>query len=209
MQNRLKNSGSPSRGILAAGLSALAASLCCIGPLVAVGLGVSGAGLSYLRILEPFRPWLAGMAILSLGYAFFNVYRKRAAWECEEDADCALPAGEKFNRRFLWIAAVLVIGLVLFPLVTPSLSAIEPDTTVMAGASREVRLDVRGMTCSGCAATIDHRLGKIEGIVDKQVSFEDRQAVVRYDSLQVSKDAILQTIRDIGYGVEIKKPDKE
>lgn len=37
-------------------VAAVAASVCCLGPLVLLALGVSGAWASSLRALEPYRP---------------------------------------------------------------------------------------------------------------------------------------------------------
>ena len=38
-------------------IAAIATSLCCIGPLVLVMLGVSGAWVANLAVLEPIRPY--------------------------------------------------------------------------------------------------------------------------------------------------------
>lgn len=45
------------KGSLSASAAAtIAASLCCVGPLVLVILGIGGAWISNLRVLEPWRP---------------------------------------------------------------------------------------------------------------------------------------------------------
>lgn len=46
-------------GVAGALVSGLLASACCIGPLLAVFLGVTGAGA--LLALEPYRPWFAAL----------------------------------------------------------------------------------------------------------------------------------------------------
>lgn len=47
------------RGALfAGGLAAILASTCCLGPLVLVALGFSGAWIGNLTVLEPYRPHL-------------------------------------------------------------------------------------------------------------------------------------------------------
>ncbi len=48
------NSGRGS--LLAGGVAALLASACCLGPLVLVVLGFSGAWIGNLTALEPYRP---------------------------------------------------------------------------------------------------------------------------------------------------------
>lgn len=57
MQGEPGNELKTSRGALAAGgLAAILASTCCLGPLVLVALGVSGAWIGNLTALEPYRP---------------------------------------------------------------------------------------------------------------------------------------------------------
>ncbi|EOY2310890.1 mercury resistance system periplasmic binding protein MerP [Escherichia coli] len=52
------------RGALfAGGLAAILASTCCLGPLVLVALGFSGAWIGNLTVLEPYRPLFIGAAV--------------------------------------------------------------------------------------------------------------------------------------------------
>ena len=52
------------RGALfAGGLAAILASTCCLGPLVLVALGFSGAWIGNLTVLEPYRPLFIGAAL--------------------------------------------------------------------------------------------------------------------------------------------------
>lgn len=55
------------RGALfAGGLAAILASTCCLGPLVLVALGFSGAWIGNLTVLEPYRPLFIGAALVAL-----------------------------------------------------------------------------------------------------------------------------------------------
>ena len=67
MQGEPGNELKTSRGALAAGgLAAILASTCCLGPLVLVALGVSGAWIGNLTALEPYRPVFLGVALVAL-----------------------------------------------------------------------------------------------------------------------------------------------
>ena len=56
----------PGRGsLLAGGVAALLASACCLGPLVLVVLGFSGAWIGNLTALEPYRPWFLAAALVA------------------------------------------------------------------------------------------------------------------------------------------------
>ena len=50
--------------LFAGGVAAILASACCLGPLVLITLGISGAWIGNLAALEPFRPWFIGAALV-------------------------------------------------------------------------------------------------------------------------------------------------
>ena len=52
-------------------LTAIAASLCCITPVLALIAGTSGIASTFSWI-EPFRPYLIGLTILVLGFAWYQ-----------------------------------------------------------------------------------------------------------------------------------------
>jgi mercuric ion transport protein len=52
--------------LLTGGLAAILASTCCLGPLVLITLGVSGAWISNLTLLEPYQPLFIGAAVVAL-----------------------------------------------------------------------------------------------------------------------------------------------
>lgn len=101
-------------------LGALAASSCCVVPLVLFSLGIGGAWIGNLTALAPYKPlFVAGTAGL-LGYGFYLVYWKpRRA--CADDAACARPIPSRLVQIALWIATVLVIAAFAFDYVAPLL----------------------------------------------------------------------------------------
>jgi mercuric ion transport protein len=52
--------------LLTGGLAAILASTCCLGPLVLITLGVSGAWISNLTLLQPYQPYFIGAALVAL-----------------------------------------------------------------------------------------------------------------------------------------------
>lgn len=103
-------------------LGALAASSCCIVPLVLFSLGIGGAWIGNLTALAPYKPlFVAGTAGL-LGYGFYLVYwkPKRA---CADNAACARPIPSRLVQFALWLATVLVIAAFAFDYVAPLLPA--------------------------------------------------------------------------------------
>ncbi|HKY36585.1 MAG TPA: mercuric transporter MerT family protein [Polyangiaceae bacterium] len=104
-------------------VSAFAASICCLGPLVLALLGLGGAGL--IMRVERFRPHLVAVALLLLGAAFVvsNGRRPAAAVSGQSSPACACPAprASRLVRTALWTAAALVLTLLAFPLLPPAL----------------------------------------------------------------------------------------
>lgn len=101
-------------------LGALAASSCCIIPLMLFSLGIGGAWIGNLTALAPYKPlFVAGTAVV-LGYGYYLVYwkPKRA---CAVDSACARPIPNRLVQIALWIATLLVIAAFAFDYVAPLL----------------------------------------------------------------------------------------
>lgn len=99
---------------------ALAASSCCIVPLILFSLGIGGAWIGNLTALAPYKPlFVAGTAGL-LGYGFYLVYLKPKQ-ACADGAACARPVPNRFVKVALWSATVLVVAAFAFDYVAPVL----------------------------------------------------------------------------------------
>lgn len=101
--------------VLSAGAigSAIAASICCLGPIVLALLGLGGGAL--LLKFESYRPYFLAATALFLGAAFYVTYRRPAGEECEPDSACARPASRKGQKIALWIVTVIVVLAAAFP----------------------------------------------------------------------------------------------
>ncbi|HKU00363.1 MAG TPA: mercuric ion transporter MerT [Paraburkholderia sp.] len=106
------------RGALAAGgVAAILASTCCLGPLVLVALGVSGAWIGNLTLIEPFRPVFIGAALVALCFAGRRIFRPSAV--CKPGEVCAVPQVRAVYKLVFWIVVALVLVAVGFPYVLP------------------------------------------------------------------------------------------
>lgn len=92
--------------------AAVVSALCCAGPVVAVALGVSGAGFS--STFEPLRPYFLGSTALFLGGGFFLLHREEKN-ACEPGKVCADPRVRKRMKVMLWIATGLAVLFATFP----------------------------------------------------------------------------------------------
>ena len=109
------------RGLTRAGmgasvLTAFAASICCIGPIVAAMFGLSSLG--FLVKYESLRPLFAGVTGVFLTGAFYLAYRKRPDANCATDSVCETHGPDRvrrINRIALWIVAAVAVAVLTFP----------------------------------------------------------------------------------------------
>jgi len=103
--------------LVAGGLAALIASTCCLGPLVLVTLGISGAWIGNLSALEPYRPIFIGAALVAMFFAYRRIFRP--AQECKPGEVCAVPEIRRGYQIMFWMVAALVGVALAFPYVLP------------------------------------------------------------------------------------------
>jgi len=196
-------SGRTSRwGLAGAVAGALAASVCCLGPLVLVTLGATGAWIGGLTALEPYRPLFIVATVGLLGWAFFREYRKPKAEACAPGSVCAVPAARRGMRVALWVVAALVVVLLALPYVAPRLVA----TTTAAPAPRStasVTLAVHKMTCDGCVATVTKALTGVPGVAAAEVALDPPRAVVVFDPTRVSPEQLVTATGAVGYPADV------
>lgn len=93
--------------------AAVAASACCIGPVVFALLGAGALGASAVK-LEAFRPWFLGLTLVLVGAAFYSAYRPAANERCAADGTCT-PGSKRAAKLMVWIATALAVLLIAFP----------------------------------------------------------------------------------------------
>jgi mercuric ion transport protein len=185
--------------------AALASSLCCVLPLVAVifGLGAFGAASAF----ETYRPYLLALAVAALAFSFYQVYFRRA--ECAEGESCAAKPAGKTNQTFLWLGLIAISAFALAPYYTGYIMAAvgnrhQPtaDSTMPAAesaANKTVVIEVEGMTCAGCEPHINETLKELKGVATSEASYRNKNVKVVYNSNQISLEQIKKAIDEIGY----------
>lgn len=109
----MSNSSSTKRPMLLAVLAGIGASACCIGPLLLLTLGVSGAWIGNLSAMQPYSPYFTAVTVIALAVVFRKLY-----WlpqSCDEGTLCANPNVLKNQRIIFWIVSIVLIAMVTFP----------------------------------------------------------------------------------------------
>jgi hypothetical protein len=90
-------------GALSAAGTVAATIFCCL----PFATGIIGAGVAAFGArFAPFQPYLAGLSIGALGYAFYQAYRPGGV-VCVGES-CGVPSSRRNQRVTVWIMAVVV-----------------------------------------------------------------------------------------------------
>lgn len=182
-------------------VTAVVASLCCIGPAV---LAIAGAGsLSAFSAFETYRPYFIGVTVLLLGSAFYLTYRKREV-KCE-DGSCKIQGAGKWNKLGVWSAAIIAVLAISYPYL-----AAKPSATTNAAFTPKatVVLEVKGMTCAACASHIQTALSEVKGVPRARVEYETGKGVVEYDPALVQPEALIKRVDEAGYKATVAQENK-
>lgn len=76
-------------------------------------------------------------------------------------------------------------------------------------AMKEEKYQITGMTCAACQANITRAVKKIEGVKEVNVNLLSNQMQVAYDETQTSDEAIMNTVKSIGYGASMQQQAAE
>lgn len=184
-------------------LAAITASLCCIGPLVAVALGAGGFAAS--AVFEKWRPVFLGVTFTLLALAWYLTYRKPKA-ACEPDSACATKPVAKWNKVVLWFATAFVLVAAAFPNLSSAILRGSQRSTpiVVAGPNSAIlKVQIPGMDCAACAVSIQKKLRQQVGIENAEVNYDTKTAVVQYDSTKLSPEKIVAAIDETGFKAEL------
>ena len=98
---------------IGAGLAAIGASACCVGPLLLVSLGIGGAWISTLTSMEATRPFFIGLTLIFLVLGFRRLYLR--PYLCQEGNACAQSDVRRRQRLIFWVGSTLILLLLAFP----------------------------------------------------------------------------------------------
>ena len=185
-------------------LTAITASLCCITPVLALIAGTSGIASTFSWI-DPFRPYLIGLTILVLGFAWYQKLKPQK----EIDCDCETDEKPKFiqSKKFLGIVTVFAIVMLSFPYYSGIFYPNTEKQIIVVDKSdiKTTEFTISGMTCVSCEEHVKHEVNKLNGIVDTKASYENGNAIIEFDKSKSNETEIEKAINSTGYKVTDKK----
>jgi len=181
-------------------ITAIAASLCCITPVLALIAGTSGIASTFSWI-EPFRPYLIALTILVLAIAW---YQKLKPKKQEIDCDCEDQKPKFINSKKFLLLVTLLAGLMLaFPYYTKIFYPNPNKEVVYVSESNvnKIEYSIKGMTCTGCEVHIESEVNKLDGIIEVKANHEKGNTIVKYDKTKVTNKEIEDAVGKTGYEI--------
>lgn len=183
-------------------LAAFLASVCCLGPLVLGGVGLSAA---LVATFAPLRPYFLALSTVLLAAEFYFAYRKpRRAEACEAQACAPESRARLLAKPMLWLATLAVAALAFFPSYGGKL--VSPPKGIAAAAAprlETVQLKLSGLSCEACASAIERRLAETPGVAQAKVDYPQGRAVVHYDPAKTDAPKLISAVKSAGYQVSL------
>ena len=188
-------------------LTAISASLCCITPVLALLAGTSGLASTF-SWLDPLRPYLIGLTVWVLGFAWYQKLKPQKQIDCDCDTTEKTPFIQ--TKKFLATVTVFAGLMLAFPTYTHVFFPQTENTTVVTDQSKiqTTEFKINGMTCSGCEEHVNQEVNKLTGIIQTTVSYENGNAIIEFDQAQTEIEEIEEAIEKTGYSVTDKKEIK-
>jgi len=185
-------------------LSAIAASLCCITPVVALLAG-SGSVAANFAWIEPARPYLIVLSIAVLAFAWYAKLKRAKTNDMDCNCETTKKASFLQSKTFLGIVTVFAILMMAFPLYAKMFypkPKVQAATVTTVDNKQQVKFTIQGMTCEGCEEHVNNKLSKVNGVLAYKTSYATRSSLVTFDGSKVNIKTIEAAINKTGYRVK-------
>ena len=192
-----KNSKSWVAGIFAA----VAASLCCITPVLAF-LGSASGLASLFSWIEPYRPYLIGGTVLIFAFAWYQKLKPLKPVDCECETDNKKSFWQ--SKLFLGIVTCIAALMIAFPFYAKTFYPKPQQTKVIVVDKSNIQqavYEVKGMTCESCTEHVNSEISKVNGVIEFNTSYKNANSTVWFDDSKTSIDSIAIAIKSTGYKV--------
>lgn len=201
----------PSGKFISAGvLSAIAASLCCITPFIALLAGSSSltANLSWL---EPARPYMIGLSVAVLAFAWFQKLKPINKSDMNCNCDTAKKPSFVQSKAFLGIVTIFAVLMMTFPLYARELFPKSQQQNIPVAQVKNIQtatFSLKGMSCEACEGHVNGEAAKVKGVVDVKTSYAKGISTVKFDTKQATIEQIKSAIAKTGYQIVSLKVSK-
>ncbi len=185
-------------------MAAIAASLCCITPVLALLGGIGGVASSF-SWLEPFRPYLLTFTVLVFGIAW---YQKLKPQSTDPECDCEEEKPSFWQSKTFLAVVTIIAGLLLtFPYYAHIFYPASQQKEIIIidkNNIEQVKISIEGMTCRGCEEHINNELSKVSGVIESKTSYKEGCSIIKFDRSATNVDTLINVINRTGYTVTEK-----
>lgn len=190
------------KALMSSGIAAaFVASLCCITPVAASLAGIGGIAATF-SWMEPIRPYIIGLTLLILGFAWFQKLKPKSKEEI--DCSCDDEPSTFHSKSFLGVITIFATILMAFPYYSEVFFS-EKSTEIVYVQEENVQTvtyDIVGMTCAGCEASVQNAAQEVEGVLVAKTSYDTQTATISFDKSKVQPERIKQAINGTGFTVK-------
>jgi len=172
-------------------LAAVLGSICCVGPLLLIAVGL-GAGAALIGRYHWFF-LIAGIAVLT--WAWAKYLREKTICDCEH----RLMEGRGISLFTLLVASVIVLAFAGLNIPTYVFGGSPPATSIVNANLRRLVIPVEGIWCMACEIPVCHALKRIDGVASVQISRAGKTASVDYDPAKTNPAELVAAINSTGY----------
>jgi copper chaperone CopZ len=183
-------------------LSAILGSICCIGPLllVALGLGTGAALIGRYHLL------FVAAAIGVLAWAWIKYFRENARCACEHRA----MNSRGLSLLTLLIASAIVLGFAALNISSYVFAETPPAPKALGTAAlQRAVIPVGGMSCATCEIAVRHAIKRIDGVKSAHVSVATKTATVDYEAAKTNPKQLVAAINSTGYRATLPNEVKD
>jgi len=180
--------------------AAIAASLCCIIPLLALLAGSSSMAANFSWI-APARPYLIGLSIVVLISAWYQQLKPKSK---VDDCNCEPPKKTSFlhSKGFLGIVTIVAVVMMTFPLYAKMFypkPKVQAAPVAIINNKEQISYNIEGMTCEACEEHLNIELSKVKGVIDYNTSYANKHSIITFDKSIVDIKKIEEVINNTGY----------
>jgi copper chaperone CopZ len=176
-------------------LSVLIASICCVGPLLLILLGLGSLGIG--AAIGKYHWYFIVAALVLIAFSWRSYLKKKKT--------CNLKGCQMENKRITLVILTLSTLIVsIFVALSLYTYMVQKDFSRGITKSKLIEtkttiIPVEGMTCFTCEIAVSSSLKKINGVVDAKASAKEGKVYVKYDPSKTTIKQLIETINKTGY----------
>jgi copper chaperone CopZ len=178
--------------------SAVLGSICCVGPLLLIALGLG----TFAAVIGRYHWFFTGAAMAVLAWAWVKHFREQARCACEHRAT----DGSGSSSVTLIVASAIVVGFAALNVsslvFTGSPSAVAATTNTNL---QRIAIPVEGMSCATCEIGVRYALKSVNGVESAHVSAATKTATVDYDPAKTNPQQLVAAINSTGYRATVPR----